>query len=148
MKDSLIFLVDGAEVRVEPEKMVAIGESLHTELMTVSKDFVRVGRYLAHMNSRRDLLKADYDSAKGKKYAEFRSGGYEALYAKKPTEEGLTHALNEDTDLLQLRKSLIEAGRVADELYALRTGLNMKMDVLREVSSHLRMEMKVAKEAH
>jgi hypothetical protein len=136
------FTFEGETVELDPDALTSIGEKLLPELTSVSRDFVRVGRYLAHMNAVREKTKTDYEAKRGRRYAELKSGAFETLYLRKPTEDALVHCLNEDPSIMKARDVNIEAARVAEELYALRTGLQMKLDVLREISMHVRLDVK------
>jgi hypothetical protein len=143
----ICFVVKGVEVSLDPENLSAIGDNLNEELLDLPKQFAKVSQYLAYMNAERDRLKVAWEYAKARRYSQLKTGGYEQLYNRKPTEEALSYALDEDTEILNLRKSWINAGQTAEELYGLRTSLQIKLDTVKEISFHVRLEKRAAMEA-
>lgn len=134
----ITFKVDGEEISLDGEALTATSDNFQEELFKTPQDYLRVGSYLAKVNLMKNDSKLRYEAERGRMYNEYKSGSYEALYFKKPTEEGLTQALNEIDSLNDIRKEINKLSSLSDELYNLRCSIQMKYDSVCEVCKHIR----------
>lgn len=136
------FEVDGEKFTVDEEELIKTGDDLQKELFKIPADFLQIGMYLSKVNRLKSDLKLQYEAEYGRTYNEYKAGTYEALYFKKATEEGLVQALNEVDSLNDIKKQINNVSKISDQLYALKSALQMKYDSVIEVCRHIRQEKK------
>lgn len=144
MKD-IKFKVFGEDITISPQKMLEnAGNSLFVNIQQVYKDFMYVGQLHAKMVSERDTLRITMEAIEGKRYNELKVGGYQALYGTKSTEDALSRTLCEDANVIKARKDHIRACMITGELGVLKRSLEMRMEALKEISDHSKIDKRLS----
>jgi len=140
------FTVGNEKVSFDPDVLIAISDDMHKELTGTPSDIAKISRWIANIKHRRDAKKDEYDAHWGRRYHELKAGAYKNLYALNPTELGLESALSDDNRVIALKKELGEVQETLDTLYGLQTALSAKMESLKELGSHFRLNARMAME--
>jgi hypothetical protein len=132
------FMFEGKLVSIDANTYIKVEENLNTALHTIAERYYEVANYIAHFKHAKEEEDISYNAYWSRRYHELKASAYEQLYMKKPSEQALEYALAEDKTVQAHKRNLANFQKIIDQLYALANAVEMKMDVLKELGSHIR----------
>lgn len=141
------FLFEGKAVSIDADTYLTFESDMNLTLNLLPKRYYEVGAYIAHFKHAKEEEDIAYNAYWSRRYHELKSGAYEQLYQKKPTEQALEYALKEDKTVQAHLRNIATFQKLIDQLYALLNALEMKMDSVKEIGSHIRSDKRF-KENH
>jgi HSP90 family molecular chaperone len=136
------FDFNGQRIQLDPDAIVKVEDNLNDALQGIASRYIEASKYLAHFKKLKELEDVEYNRYWSQRYHQLKTGAYEQLYQRKPTEQSLEYALSEDARCVQFKQRLAEHQSLVDQLFGLIHALDMKLEVLKEMGSHIRQQLR------
>jgi len=140
MKNEFKFECDEINVTIDVDNMIHISDDMSVDLHKLPMDYFKVTQYIAKLRKEKETTVAEYNRIWGVRYRELKGGGYEQQYGAKPTENGIELALYSDPLIIANKDKQIKLQSVIDTLFGIKDSLSYKMDSMREIGSHIRVD--------
>ena len=140
---SIVFDYKGTLIIINADEWVRIEEDMMVALNTITTRYIEASGYLAYAKMVLEKATKAYNTYYGVRYHQLKASAYEQLYQRKPTEQSLEYALDEDPTCIRHQQTIADHQMVVDQLYGLIHALDMKLDTLKEIGSHVRQQLRL-----